>query len=80
MANHVDPVLSHHTSQEKGNLQQCQNYRTINLISHPSKVMLKIIPNRLKQQAEKIIGEELTGRLQSRKEHHRAGLQPTNPF
>ena len=32
----------------KGNLQQCQNYRTISLISHPSKVMLKIILNRLK--------------------------------
>ena len=26
-----------------GNLQQCQNYRTINLISYQSKVMLKII-------------------------------------
>ena len=28
---------------EKGNLQLCQNYRTISLTSHPSKVMLKII-------------------------------------
>ena len=36
----------------KGNLQQCQNYRTISLNSHPSKVMLKIILNRLKPQAE----------------------------
>ena len=26
-------------------LQQCQNYLTINFISHPSKVMLKIILN-----------------------------------
>ena len=41
-----------------GNMQQCQNYRTISLISHPSKVMLKIIQNRLKPQAEKIIAEE----------------------
>ena len=47
MANPMDPVLSHHTSQQ-GILQQCQNYRTISLISHPSKVMLKIILNRLK--------------------------------
>ena len=39
---------------KKGNLQQCQNYRTISFISHPSKVMLKIILNRLKPQAEKI--------------------------
>ena len=41
------------THPEKGNLQQCQNYRTISLISHPSKVMPKIILNRLKPQAEK---------------------------
>ena len=56
----MDPVLSHHTSQE-GNLQQCQNYRTISLISHPSKVMLKITLNSLKPQAEKIIAEEQAG-------------------
>ena len=46
------------TLPKKGNLQQWQNYRTISLISHPSKVMLKIILNRLKPQAEKIIAEE----------------------
>ena len=46
------------TLPKKGNLQQCQNYRTISLISHPSKVMLKIILNRLKPQVEKIINEE----------------------
>ena len=43
------------TLPKKGNLQQCQNYQTISLISHPSTVMLKIILNRLKPQAEKII-------------------------
>ena len=36
------------TLPKKGNLQQCQNYRTINFISHPSRVMLKIIWSRLK--------------------------------
>ena len=46
------------TLPKKGNLQQCQNYRTISLISHPSKIMLKIKLNRLKPQAEKIIAEE----------------------
>ena len=46
---------------KKGNLQQCQNYQTIGLISHPSKVLLKIILNRLKPQAEKIIAEEQAG-------------------
>ena len=42
---------------KKGNLQQCHYYRMINL-SQPSKVMLKIIMNRLKPQVEKIIAEE----------------------
>ena len=49
------------TLPKKGNLQQSQNYRTISLISHPSKVMLKIILNRLKPQVEKIIAEEQAG-------------------
>ena len=46
------------TLPNKGTLQQCQNYRTINLISLSSKVMLKIILSRLKPQAEKNIAEE----------------------
>ena len=46
------------TLPKKGNLQRCENYRTI---SHPSKVMLKIILSRLKPQAETIIAEEYTG-------------------
>ena len=45
------------TLPKKGKQQQCQNYRTISLISHQSKVMLKIILNRLKSKAEKIIAE-----------------------
>ena len=48
------------TLPNKSNLQQCQNYRTISLISHPSKVMLKILLNRLKPKAE-IIAEEQAG-------------------
>ena len=46
---------------KKGNLQQCQSYGTISLISHPSKVMLKIILNRLKPQREEIITEKQAG-------------------
>ena len=49
------------TLPKKGNLQLCQNYRTINLICHPNKVMLKILLNRLKPQAEWIITEEQAG-------------------
>ena len=59
MANPMDPVLSHHTSQERQPAElQNQNYRTISLISHFSKVMLKIILNRVKLQVEKTIAEE----------------------
>ena len=49
------------TLPKKGNLQLCQNYRTISLISHPSKVMLKIILNRPQPQAEEIIAEKQAG-------------------
>ena len=49
------------TLPEKGNLQLCQNYRSHSLISHPSKVMLRVILNRLKPQAEEIIAEEQAG-------------------
>ena len=48
------------TLPKKGNLQLCQNYRTISLISHPSKVMLRIL-NRLKPQAEENVKEEQAG-------------------
>ena len=41
------------TLPKKGNIELCQNYRTISLISHPSKVMIWIL-NRLKPQAEEI--------------------------
>ena len=49
------------TLPKKGNLQLCQNYHTISLISHPSKVMLGILLSRLKPQAEEIIKEEQAG-------------------
>ena len=49
------------TLPKKGNLQLCQNYRTISLICHASKVMLRILLNRLKPQSEKIIAEEQAG-------------------
>ena len=56
------------TLPKKGNLQLCQNYRTISLISHPSKVMLKIILNRLQPQAEEIIAEEQSKKISNDQE------------
>ena len=38
--------------QKKGDLQQCSNYRTMSLISHASKVMLKIIVKRIERKLE----------------------------
>ena len=49
------------TLPQKDNLQLCQNYRTISPISHSSKVMLKVILNRLKPRAEEIITVEYAG-------------------
>ena len=49
------------TLPKKGNLRKCNNYRTISLISHPSKVLLTVIKNRLKQRAESILAEEQAG-------------------
>ena len=62
MAYTVDPVSSHRPPPPKnGNLQLCQNYRTIGLINHPSKFILKIILSYLKPEAETIIDEEQAG-------------------
>ena len=49
------------TLPKKCNLQLYHNYRTISLVNHPSKVMLKIILNRLQSQAEEIVAEEQAG-------------------
>ena len=64
---------------KKGNPQQYQNYRMISLISHPNKVMLKIILNRLKPQAEKIIAEEEAGFRAGRSTKEQT-FKPTNPL
>src|SRR5574341_338581 len=38
-----------HSNPKRGNAKECSNYHTIALISHPSKVMLKILQARLQQ-------------------------------
>ena len=60
MANPVDPILSHHTSQKR---QPVAVPELLNDQPHqsPKQVMLKIILNRLKPQAEKIIAEKQAG-------------------
>ena len=41
--------VSFHSLPKKGNAKECSNYHTIALISHASKVMLKILQGRLQQ-------------------------------
>ena len=48
MATGLDKV-SFHSNQKNGNAKECSNYRTIALILHVSKVMLKILHARLQQ-------------------------------
>ena len=41
--------ISFHSIPKKGNAKKCSNYHTIALISHASKVMLKILQAKLQQ-------------------------------
>ena len=41
--------VSFHSNPKKGNDKECSNHHTIALISHASKVMLKILQARLQQ-------------------------------
>ena len=52
---------------KKGNLEQCQNYCTMSLISHPSKILLRVILNWLKTKAEELPEEEQTGFIPDRR-------------
>ena len=46
---------------KKGNAKKCSNYRTIALISHASKVMLKILQARLQQYVNREIPDVQAG-------------------
>ena len=41
--------VNFHSNPKKSNAKECSNYRTIALISHASKLMLKILQARLQQ-------------------------------
>ena len=46
---------------KKGNAKECSNYRTIVLISHASKVMVKILQDRLQQYVNRELPEVQAG-------------------
>lgn len=46
---------------KKGDLRKCTNYRTISLVSHASKVLLKVILNRIQRKTEEELPDEQAG-------------------
>ena len=50
-------IIACHTFTKEINLKQCQNYCTMSLINHPSKIMLRVILNRLKAKVEELLAE-----------------------
>ena len=54
----ISMIISLH---KNGIKQKCENYRTIILISHSSKIMLKIILNRFQHYTEEFTSEEQAG-------------------
>ena len=51
---------------KKGNAKECSNYRTIALISHASKVMIKILQVRLQQYVNRELSYVQTGFIKGR--------------
>ena len=52
--------------QKKGDLKQCANYTTIALVSHASKILLRIILERIRVKTETEIADEQAGFRQGR--------------
>ena len=50
-----------HSNPKKGNAKECSNYRTIALISHASKVMLKILQAKLQQYMNRELSDVQAG-------------------
>ena len=58
--------VSFHSIPKKGNAKECSNYCTIALISHASKVMLKILQARLQQYLNRELPDVQAGFRQGR--------------
>ena len=50
--------IAFHTFTQESNLKQCQNCRTISLISHPSKIVLWVILNQTEAKAEQLLAKK----------------------
>ena len=58
--------VSFHSNPKEGNAKECSNYSTIALISHASKVMLKILQARLQQYVNRELPDVQAGFRKSR--------------
>ena len=58
--------VSFHFIPKKGNAKECTNYHTIALISHASKVMLKILSSRLQQYMNRELPDVQAGFIKGR--------------
>jgi len=47
---------------KKGDLRKCTNYRTIALVSHASKILLRVILERIRLKTESEIADEQAGK------------------
>ena len=54
-------TIDNYSYTKKGDPRKCNNCKTISLISHPGKIMLRNILNRLNPIAENILAEEKEG-------------------
>ena len=66
------------TLPKKGNLQLCQNYRAISLISHPSKVNVEDHHKQTPATSRRDHCRRASS-FQSRKEHHRTNIRSQDP-
>ena len=62
--------VSFHSNPKKGNPKECSNYCTIALISHASKVMLKILQARLQQYVNREVPDVQAGFRKGRGTRH----------
>ena len=58
MAEGEDVIARHTFFPTKGNPKQYQNCRAISLINHLTKIMLRVVLNRLNTKAEELAGEQ----------------------
>ena len=61
VATGLEKVSFHSNPKERQNAKECSNYRTIALISHASKVMLKILQVRLQQYVNRELPDDQAG-------------------